>query len=167
MKIINCYYETHGEVILEIFNDAILNTTALYEYEPRNREFIKSWFDDKKNRQHPIIGAINDHDELMGFATFGLFRPHPAFKTTIEHSVYVHQAHRGQGAAKLLLTQLIKLADMEGYHVMIGAIDGQNIASINLHEQLGFEKNGHLYQVGFKFNQWLDLVFYQKQLKNK
>lgn len=164
MNLIPCSFETHGNSILNIFNDAILNTTALYEYQPRSIKDIERWFSDKQAYQFPIIGAINETGELMGFASYGRFRPYPAFNTTVEHSIYVDKPFRGQGVAKALLLELIKQANDNQVHVMIGAIDAENIASIHLHEQLDFTLTGRLPQVGYKFERWLDLVFYQKQL---
>ncbi|TVQ68923.1 MAG: N-acetyltransferase family protein [Oceanospirillales bacterium] len=166
IQLINCRYEDHGDTVFEIFNDAILNTTALYEYEPRSKATIERWFSDKADNNFPVIGAINETGSLMGFASYGRFRPFPAFNTTIEHSIYIHQDFRGLGIGKLLLTSLIERAIEQDYHCMIGAIDADNTHSIKLHQQLGFEQTGRLPEVGFKFERWLDLVLYQKILNH-
>lgn len=164
MNIATCHFKTHGQAILEIFNDAILNTTALYEYEPRNLQVIEQWFTDKQTQGFPIIGAFSETGDLMGFASYGRFRPYPAFNTTVEHSIYVNKPYQGQGIAKQLLRELIKIATDNKAHVMIAAIDADNHASIRVHQQLGFQLSGTLPQVGFKFERWLDLLLYQKQL---
>ncbi len=164
IQLINGQYEEYGDRVLEIFNDAILNTTALYEYEPRDTAIISRWFNDKAQDNFPVLGALNETDCLMGFASYGRFRPFPAFNTTVEHSVYIHPSYRGQGIAKLLLLSLIEHASDQGYHAMVGAIDAENCASIKLHQKLGFKLTGKLPEVGYKFERWLDLVFLQKIL---
>ena len=163
-QLIDCRFEDHGDSVLEIFNDAILNTTALYEYEPRSKATIERWFSDKAENDFPVIGAINETDSLMGFASYGRFRPFPAFNTTIEHSIYIHQDFRGIGLGKLLLTRLIERAREQGYHSMMAAIDAENNPSIRLHKELGFQQKGLLPEVGFKFERWLTLALYQKIL---
>jgi len=77
--------------ILEIFNDAILNSTAIYDYEPRTLPMIDDWFEARAKRNYPIIGAFGDEDELLGFASYGSFRDRPAYKYTVEHLVYVNK----------------------------------------------------------------------------
>ncbi|MGF1703149.1 N-acetyltransferase family protein [Photobacterium makurazakiensis] len=164
MYIQPCTYEQHAEAILDIFNDAILNTTALYEYEPRNMLVMKHWFNTKVTGGYPVIGAFDRHGELMGFATFGRFREQPAFQFTVEHSVYIHPDFRGLGVAKQLLNAIIDAAKAQNFHVMVGAIDAENLASLALHEKRGFRKQGAITQAGYKFDRWLDLVFYQYDL---
>jgi phosphinothricin acetyltransferase len=147
--------------ILAIFNDAIIHTTALYEYEPRTLEFMATWFDTKERNQLPVLGAFTDEGALMGFATYGTFRALPAYHFTVEHSVYVHANHRGRGIARALLRDLIATAQTQNYHALIGVIDSANTASIALHKNFGFVSAGTLRQVGFKFDRWLDVDLYQ------
>ncbi|MFZ1418166.1 MAG: N-acetyltransferase family protein [Burkholderiaceae bacterium] len=156
-----CIESEHSATILAIFNEAIANLTALYEYEPRTPEFMAQWFAEKRERDFPILGAFDDAGVLLGFATYGVFRSKPAYKYTIEHSIYIHHEHRGKGVGRVLLEPLIEQAKAQDYHCMVGAIDGANSASIHLHEQFGFTYAGTIHQAGFKFGEWLDLVFYQ------
>ena len=165
MKFITCTFESHAEEILDIFNDAILNSTALYDYEPRTMDTMVEWFESKKKGRYPVIGAVGDCGRLMGFATYGRFRAQPAFKYTVEHSIYLHKDFRGQGVAGALMDRLELQAVEQDYHVMIGAIDLENSASISLHEKMGFVHSGTIKRAGFKFGRWLDLGFYQKVLK--
>ena len=160
MKIIACSSE-YASQILDIFNDAILNTTALYDYKPWTMETMKVWFATKEQHNFPVIGIVNDENRLMGFGSYGQFRLRPAYKYTVENSVYVHPDHRGKGLGKLLLQEIIKHAIAQDYHAIIGVIDATNKVSIGLHRQLGFEEVGTFKQVGFKFDQWLDAVFMQ------
>lgn len=159
-ELIHCRYDQHAEAILEIFNHAILHSTALYDYQMRTLSFMQQWFDAKKIGHFPVLGLEED-GRLLAFASYGHFRPQPAYKYSVEHSIYVHSDARGQGLGKRLLQALIQTAEAQNYHLMIGGIDAQNAASIALHAQLGFVHAGTIQQAGFKFGQWLDLAFYQ------
>ena len=160
-QIVTCTLEEHGQQILDIFNEAILNSTALYEYQPRTMETMKAWFAAKAAGGFQVLGLVNDEGTLLGFASYGAFRPQPAYKYTVEHSVYVKSGHRGRGLGKVLLTALIEAAQQDQRHALIGVLDAANQASRNLHESLGFQLVGTMPQVGFKFGRWLDAVFYQ------
>jgi L-amino acid N-acyltransferase YncA len=161
MRIVPCNHERHADAILAVFNEAIANSTALYDYKPRTKEMMTAWFDAKSKGNFPVIGAENDSGELMGFASYGTFRTFPAYKYTVEHSVYVDARFRGQGVGKSLLQETIATARRQDYHVLVGAIDAANAVSIRLHESLGFTHCGIIRQAGFKFGRWLDLAFYQ------
>lgn len=163
-RLVACTLEVHGQQILDIFNDAILNSTALYEYVPRTMATMETWFDTKTAAGFPVIGLESADGTLLGFASYGAFRVQPAYKYTVEHSVYVHPEHRGKGLGKVLLREIIAAAEANDRHAVIGAIDANNQASIALHEQFGFQHVGTLPQVGFKFGGWLDLVLYQLTL---
>jgi L-amino acid N-acyltransferase len=161
MKITKSNFETHGQAILDIFNEAILNSTALYEYKPRTMQTMEAWFAAKAAGGFPVIAAIDNDGAFLGFASYGPFRAFPAFKYSMEHSVYVDSNHRGRGVGKVLLQKIIRLAQQNQLHVLVGAIDAANAGSIALHKQLGFEHSGTIKQSGFKFGRWLDLAFYQ------
>ena len=165
MNVVVCDYERHAAPILAILNDAIVHTTALFDYEPRAPETMVEWFRAKDARQFPVLGAVGDAGELMGFATYGTFRAWPAYKYTIEHSVYVQKDHRRKGVARELMTRLIATAEQQGYHVMVAGIDAANAASIGLHEHLKFVHAGVIHHAGFKFGRWLDLAFYERRLR--
>lgn len=165
MQVIACDRQRHAPAILAIFNDAIRNSTALYDYQPRTLETIAQWFDTKSRGNFPVIGVENDAGELMGFGSYGTFRAWPAYKYSVEHSVYVDARFRGQGAGKRLLREIIGAAQRQEYHTLIGGIDASNAVSIRLHEALGFVPCGTIRQAGFKFSRWLDLAFYQLILK--
>jgi len=151
--------------ILDIFNEAILNSTALYDYKPRTMEIMIAWYADKQQGNYPVIGAFDQNDSLLGFMSYGMFRVRPAYKYTVEHSVYVRSDMRGRGIGKMLLREIIKKAEEQGYHVLIGVIDASNSVSMKLHENAGFALSGIMKQIGYKFGKWLDVAFYQLILK--
>jgi phosphinothricin acetyltransferase len=107
---------------------------------------------------------VDAGDGVVGYATFGDFRPFDGYRHTVEHSVYVRRDRRGKGVGKALMAALIGRAREIGKHVMVAAIEADNASSIRLHENLGFVPAGHMTQVGAKFGQWLDLAFMQLTL---
>jgi L-amino acid N-acyltransferase YncA len=165
VRLIDCSEAEHASAILEILNEAIRNSTALYDYAPRPPEAMGSWFATKRANGFPVVGAVDASGGLLGFATWGTFRAFPAYKYTVEHSVYVHDGQRVRGLGKLLLNELIRRARDAQLHVLVGCIDASNTASIRLHERLGFTHSGTFREVGFKFGRWLDVAFYQLNLE--
>jgi len=161
MEFVTCTHGQHAGAILDIFNEAIANSTALYDYRPRSLASMELWFKAKATGGFPVIGAVDESAELLGFASYGVFRAWPAYKYSVEHSVYVHHKHRGCGVGHALMKRLIASATEQQYHIMVGGIDVANSASIALHERLGFVHAGTIRQAGFKFGRWLDLAFYQ------
>jgi len=161
VRLVSCCYERHAEAILQIFNEAILTSTAVYDYEPRTPAFIKDWFEAKSRAGLPVIGTEDPSGGLSGFATYGRFRDRPAYKYCVEHSVYVRSGRRRTGLGGTLLERLIDLAREQDRHVMVGGIDVENSASIALHRRLGFSHAGTIRHAGYKFGRWLDLAFYQ------
>lgn len=161
MRIVDCSYERHAAAILDIFNEAIANSTALYDYVPRSPESMVGWFQVKADKRFPVIGAESDDGELLGFASYGTFRAWPAYKYSVEHSVYVHKDHRREGLGRVLMQELIPRARAQDYHVLVGVIDIANGGSIALHESLGFVHAGTVREAGFKFGRWLDVGFWQ------
>ncbi len=164
MQIINCDPAQHAPAVLAILNEAIAHSTAIYDYRPRTMEMMAGWFAAKAKGGFPVIGAVNEAGELMGFASYGVFRAWPAYKYTVEHSVYVDARFRSQGVGWRLLEELICAAQKQNVHVMVGVIDAANEVSIALHRKLGFVHAGTISQAGFKFGRWLDLAFYQLTL---
>ena len=165
LSVVPCTLERHGAAILDIFNEAIANSTALYDYQARAPESMTPWFETKARGDFPVIGIEDAHGTLLAFGSFGSFRAWPAYKYSVEHSVYVHADHRGRGLGRVVMEALVEAAKARGVHAMIGGIDASNAASIALHRRLGFRHVGTLPQVGFKFGRWLDLAFFQRLLE--
>ncbi len=149
--------------ILEIINYNILNSTALYDYEPRTLENQISILDEKLSKGFPIIVAT-ENEMVVGFGYYSEFRFREAYKFTVEHSVYAHPNHLEKGIGKLILENLIHLAKVQKLHTMIGVIDAENKGSIEFHKKFGFEIAGTIKESGYKFNRWLHSVFMQKMI---
>ena len=150
-------------ILLEIINYNILNSTALYDYEPRTLENQVAILEEKRSKGFPIIVAT-ENETVVGFGYYSEFRFREAYKFTVEHSVYAHPNHLGKGIGKSILENLILLAKAQKLHTMIGVIDAENQSSIEFHKKFGFEIAGTIKESGFKFNRWLHSVFMQKML---
>ena len=146
--------------ILAIYNDVIVNTTAVYDYEPHTLEMRQAWFNTKKEQGFPVFVA-DAGGEILGLSSIGPFRNWAAYQYSVENSIYVSSAARGKGIGKLLMAPIIGAAKQLGMHTIIAGIDAGNEASIQLHRHFGFEEVAHFRQVGWKFNRWLDLKFLQ------
>lgn len=152
--------------IRAIYNDAIINTTAVYSYEPVTLEYQLRWFENKQQQNFPVFVAEGAAG-VVGFSSYGSFRAWPAYSHTVENSVYVNSHHQGQGIGKLLISPLIEAAVAQKIHAIVAGIDATNIASIRLHNHFGFLQVAHFKEVGFKFNRWLDLVFMELLLDDE
>ena len=144
--------------LLEIYNDIIINTTAVWHEEPHTLTMRQEWFALKKEQGFPVFAAV-ENDVVIGFSTIGPFRPWFGYRYTVENSVYVATGSRGKGVAKLLLPPLIEAAKHLGLHAIVAGIEASNEASIALHNKFGFVEVAHFKEVGFKFDRWMDLKF--------
>lgn len=145
--------------LLDIHNDAVRRLAAIWTDKQETLAERQAWFSGRTGAGLPVIVAVDDAGTILGYASYGPFRAKEGYRLTMEHSVYVTEAAQGRGVGKALLHRIIVEAKASGVHVLVGAIDAENAASIALHEKLGFEISGRLPQVGFKFGRWLDLVF--------
>ena len=146
--------------LLAIYNDAIARTTAVFSYAPHTLEMRAEWFAGKQAAGLPVLVATAG-GRVAGFATFGPFRAWPAYKYSMENSVYVAADTRGQGIGDLLLGGLLAAARERAVHTMIAAIEASNLPSLRLHARYGFDEVARFREVGYKFGRWLDLVFMQ------
>lgn len=152
------------EDILEIYNDAILNTTAVYDYSAHTLEDRRQWYEKKQQEGYPLL-VFEVDSKAVAYATFGPFRERPAYKYTVEHSVYVHKDYRCRGIGSKLMREIIAVAGEREYATLVAGIDASNEDSIIMHEKLGFKFSGSIRRAGYKFGKWLDLAFYQLDLK--
>ena len=149
--------------VLAIYNDAVLNTTAVYDYAPRSLAVQQEWFATKAAQGWPVLVAA-EGERVVGFCSYGPFRAWPAYHRTVECSIYVAPDRRGRGIGKRLLPALLERAQASTFHAIVAGIDATNDASLRLHARLGFEKVAHFREVGWKFERWLDVVIMQRAL---
>jgi L-amino acid N-acyltransferase len=152
--------------ILTLYNQAVRDTTAAWTTQEETLDARLTWYENRMKQGLPVIVAVDGEDQVTGFASYGPFRAKEGYRHTAEHTVYVDPAIQRQGIGRMLMTRLIDIAEANGIHVLIGGVDGENSASIALHETLGFEVSGRLPQTGTKYGRWLDLVFLTKVLKS-
>jgi L-amino acid N-acyltransferase len=145
--------------ILAIYNEAVLNTTATYDYEPRTLEHRVAWFEDHERANLPVLVAVNGDGSVVGWSCLNRYHERKGYQFTTENSIYIAAQWRGRGIGKRLLAPLIEAAKERGFHALLAGIDAENAASLRLHAGFGFVKVAHYRQVGFKFGRWLDVVY--------
>jgi phosphinothricin acetyltransferase len=153
-----------AEGIAAIYNDAVERTTAIWNETRVDGANRRAWLADRQRAGYPVLVAVDGDGGVAGYASFGDWRAWDGYRHTVEHSVYVRADRRGDGIGEALMLALIERARTSGKHVMVAAIEAGNAGSIRLHEKLGFERVGHLKEVGAKFGGWLDLAFLQLTL---
>lgn len=161
--------DTDIAAITGIFNEWIPTRTITWREELATLEERSAWLDRQRDAGYPTIVA-EEEGEVLGYASYGSFRGEgkwPGYRQTVEHTVHVRSGHWRRGIGRALVEALIERARAAGIHVMIGAIDGDNLDSIRFHERLGFVVVGRLPQTGQKFGRWLDLVLMQRVLDSR
>ena len=142
------------QAIMEIYNDAVANTTATFDTEPRSLQKQVEWFN-KHKKNHPVLVAEEDN-KVIGWASLSPWSDRCAYDTTVEVSVYVDKNFRGKGIGSTLLEGK-KLNN----HTVLSRISEGNEISIHLHEKLGYRHIGVMKEVGFKFGKFLDVNMMQ------
>jgi len=148
------------EEITAIYNDVLTNSTAIYNDRPASLADRIAWWRARLKQHYPVLVAT-DGVRICGFASYGDFRSWPGYRYTVEGTVHIASGQRGQGVGSLLLKALIVQARQAGKHSMIAGVDSENTASLRFLERFGFERAGHLREVGYKFDLFLDLVLLQ------
>jgi len=152
-----------AESIRSIYNAEVTGSTATFDLVPRSSEEQLAWLADHSG-PYPAIVATDGSDAVVGFGSLSEYKNRPSYATTVENSVYVAASHRGEGAGRDLLEQLIDLATQHGFHSVIARVGGDNQASIALHQACGFTLVGVEREVGRKFGRWLDVTVLQRLL---
>ena len=153
-----------AEAIRGIYNRSIL-TVATFDLEPRSLNEQQQWLALRSGAH--IVLVADEGGGLAGFASLSPYRDRPAYRTTVENSVYVDEAHQGKGVGKKLMTELVDTARDHGFHSMIARIVSSNAASIALHRAVGFEIVGVEKEVGRKLGRWLDVVVMHRMLSGR
>jgi L-amino acid N-acyltransferase YncA len=152
-------------VINDIYNHYVLHSTCTYQEEPETMDDRRRWFE-RHGGKHPVIVAVAD-GRVAGWGSLSPYHARSAYRFTVENSVYVHHELHGQGIGSLLLGELIARARDFSHRAIIAGIDGQQTPSVALHSKFHFEKVGHLKEVGFKFNRWLDVIYMELNLSTQ
>lgn len=153
-------------VICDILNDAIHTGTAVWSWTPTTLEARRAWLAERTGRGFPVLVAADEGDgPVLGFASYGDFRPWEGYGHTVEHSIYVAAHARGRGLGCDLLDAVIARARAQRKHAMVAGIEAGNAVSIALHRHAGFAEVGRMPEVGRKFDRWLDLVLMQLMLQ--
>jgi phosphinothricin acetyltransferase len=152
--------------LVAIYNEVIATSTAIYSSEPVTLAERREWWRARVALGYPVLVAA-EPSGVMGLATFGDFRAAPGYRFTVEHSVHVRADCRGRGIGTQLLQALLPRAAACNKRIMIAGVDAANAASIRFHERSGFTRVGHLREVGYKFDRWLDLVFLQRHVGDR
>lgn len=149
--------------ILEIHNEAIANTTAIWDETLADLDERRRWLDDRRANGFPVLVADAD-GAVAGYASYGVWRAKSGYRYTVENSVYVHVDHHRRGIATALMTALIERARAGGIHVIVASVESSNTTSIALHERFGFRIVAQMPEVGRKFGRWLDMTYLQLTL---
>jgi len=150
-----------AEAIRAIYNREVTGSTVTFDLVPRSLADQQEWLAAHAGA-HPAVVVETDDGDVAGFGSLSPYRSRPAYSTTVEDSVYVHHDHRGAGVGKLVLAELVRLAEVHGFHSVMARIVGGHEASIALHRGCGFELVGIEREVGRKFGKWLDVALMQK-----
>lgn len=145
--------------INEIYNYYVLESTCTYQTEPEPIESRKNWFINR-NQKHPVI-VIENNDKILGWGAISGFKERKAYENTGEVSVYVDHEWLHRGFGREILSRLIEEAGKIELHTLMAVISADQIPSIMLHEKYGFKTVGRLKEAGFKFGEWLDVVYMQ------
>ena len=150
-----------AEAIRAIYNREVLGSTVTTDLVARSPEDQLAWMDEHSGA-HPAVVAVDEQGAVCGFGSLSPYRSRPAYRTTVEDSVYVHADHQGRGVGRELLTELVNLAGAHGFHAVMARIVGDHAASVGLHRACGFEEVGVEREVARKFGRWLDVVLMQR-----
>jgi phosphinothricin acetyltransferase len=150
--------------ITAIYTDAVLHSSATFEIDPPDQAEMVRRRDDVLAKALPWLVA-EAGGQVLGYAYAAPFRPRPAYRFSLEDSIYLHPDARGRGVGRLLLAELLARCQQLGGRQMLAVIgDSANAASIGVHRALGFRDVGVLQSAGRKFERWVDVVLMQRSL---
>jgi phosphinothricin acetyltransferase len=151
-----------AEAIRQIYNHEVLATTATFDLVPRSLDEQIDWLATRSGAFSAIV-AVDDDDEfpLVGFGSLSPYKERAAYRTSVEDSVYVRRDRNGEGIGRLVVTELLDLADRSGFHSVFARIEASGAASRAVHARCGFQLVGVERETGRKFNRWLDVAIMQ------
>jgi L-amino acid N-acyltransferase YncA len=145
--------------ITDIYNQAILNTTATFDTQTKTSDEQKAWFD-KHGQKYPVLVGL-EGDNIVGWASLSAWSDRCAYADTAEISLYVKEEERGKGIGRKLSGAILQAGKEAGLHTAIARIAEDNDASIHLAESLRFKHIGVMKEVGRKFGKLLDVYLMQ------
>lgn len=151
-----------AEATAAIYNTEVLESDVTFDLVPRTLDEQRAWLDARSGALEVVVAELDG--QIAGFASLSAYKERPAYRATVEDSVYVAAAARGAGVGRALLDEIVAVAAARGFHTVIARIVGGHAASIRLHRALGFEHVGTEREVGRKFGRWLDVEIMQKML---
>ncbi|MEL6202097.1 MAG: N-acetyltransferase family protein [Pseudomonadota bacterium] len=155
----------HVTAITKIYREAVLHHTASFELVPPDDVEMAHRMAAIVDQGYPFLVALGSDSSLLGYAYASAYRSRPAYRWSVENSVYVDPLAHGLGVGTSLTREVIMRCEALGFRQMIAIVGGSdNLASIAMHEKLGFERVGLLPGSGFKHGQWLDSVLMQRSL---
>ena len=143
-----------------IYNHYVLNTTVTFEEVSVSDADMAGRVDSVQSANLPWL-VIEEAGEVLGYAYAGKWNARSAYKRTVESTIYLANAATGRGLGSRLYTALFDVLRAQGMHVVLGVIALPNDASVALHERFGFKQVGQFAEVGFKFNRWVDVGYWQ------
>ena len=152
-----------AQEITDIYNYYVENTAITFDEYPLPTEEIALRIENTM-RCYPWF-VYENKDKVLGFAYASRFREKSAYRYTVESTIYVKHGEENQGIGTLLYQRLISESKQKSIHCMVGVISLPNPASIRLHEKMGFKKVAHMKQIGRKFNQWIDVGYWELVLE--
>lgn len=152
--------KSDAKAISRIYNQAVENSVATFDIVKETANNREGWLMVFGNH-YPIFVAIDNNEDVIGWGALTPYDKKLGYNRTVELSIYVDVLHREKGAGKLLTESLIEEGKKVKFHLIISRIAGDNSISEQIHQKFGFEKMGVLKEAGYKFNRYVDVVFYQ------
>ena len=152
-----------AERIRTIYNHEVLNTTSTFDLVPRTLEDQQAWLTDRSGAFAAIVAEDPD-GSVLGFGALSPYKERAAYRTSVEDSVYVDRTCHGRGIGRLIVTELLHVAALSGFHTVFARIEASGTASRALHASCGFELVGVEREVGRKFHRWLDVAVMQRMI---
>ena len=155
-----------SEAICKIYNHYIENTVVTFEESPVSPEVMRERIDVVMKESLPYL-VFEKEGVVIGYAYGTKWKSRCAYKFTLESTIYLDIKATGKGSGTALYSALIEEIRKKGMHAIIGGIALPNAASTALHEKLGFSKTAHFKEVGYKFNKWVDVGYWELLLNKK
>lgn len=149
--------------IAAIYTHAVEHSHSTFDLEPPDLDYWRAKLDGDHPGDHLLV-AVDSQDQVWGYAYSWSYRPRPAYDLTRETSIYLDERVRGKGIGKLLYPALLQTMAVSGVHTAVALVALPNAPSERLHVSAGFVKVGEMREVGFKFDHWIDVAWYQRML---